>query len=284
MESRKFGVYRKSAFTLVELLVVIGIIALLISILLPSLNKAKRQAVQIQCAANLHNIGLSLFSYAVNNRNQLPQFLANNVSPTPGGDWMWDVEVGLCLALVQYGATRNTLYCPRNSDEMNVDGLWDFSVTPPTPPTGPPPAQTGFAVLGYFFLITRPDTGYPNSDAIPYGGFNTNFKWNYQSNLTPHNTSYPKTVVLNSMPRPNVASTTELAIDATVSTTQFKTTASFGGIKGGYPQPHQTAHWYGGLPVGGNILFLDGHGEWRPFASMVARSVPNGANAPFFWW
>lgn len=60
------------AFTLVELLVVIGIIALLISILLPALGRARAQANMTACKANLKSIGQAVMVYAAQNRGSLP--------------------------------------------------------------------------------------------------------------------------------------------------------------------------------------------------------------------
>ena len=60
------------AFTLIELLVVVSIIALLVSILLPALNKARENAKQVVCATNEHGIGLALVVYAHDHNDRFP--------------------------------------------------------------------------------------------------------------------------------------------------------------------------------------------------------------------
>ena len=64
---------RRSGFTLVELLVVIGIIAVLIGILLPVVARARAGAARARCAAQLHEVGHMLQMYFGENRNALPK-------------------------------------------------------------------------------------------------------------------------------------------------------------------------------------------------------------------
>jgi prepilin-type N-terminal cleavage/methylation domain-containing protein len=75
MQRRSF----KSAFTLVELLVVIGIIALLISILLPALQKARIVAKQAACGSNMHQLDLVVMMYANDFKGSLPPIVVGGL-------------------------------------------------------------------------------------------------------------------------------------------------------------------------------------------------------------
>jgi prepilin-type N-terminal cleavage/methylation domain-containing protein/prepilin-type processing-associated H-X9-DG protein len=63
----------RNAFTLVELLIVIGIIALLLALLLTSASAARNQANRLHCAANLRAVGQVMFVYAADNRGLVPR-------------------------------------------------------------------------------------------------------------------------------------------------------------------------------------------------------------------
>ena len=74
----------RRGFTLVELLVVIGIIAVLIGILLPTISRARRQANTTACMATLRNLGQAISIYESENKGSLPYSYYIDGSPTGG--------------------------------------------------------------------------------------------------------------------------------------------------------------------------------------------------------
>jgi prepilin-type N-terminal cleavage/methylation domain-containing protein len=97
---------RARAFTLIELLVVIAIIALLMAILMPSLQKAKKETKAVVCRSRLRQWGLVWAMYMDENNGKFPDYL--------GPNWMQNL-------VDYYRKNDKLLYCPMTSHGRDAD-------------------------------------------------------------------------------------------------------------------------------------------------------------------
>ena len=184
---------------------------------------------------------------------------------------MWDLTANMRDTMfVKYGATRDTMYCP-SYEEMHKERLWTYA---------------GFCVSGYLWFLERG----PIRNTVVLGQEAGPFQhW-------PEIIDGPKKKLLTKVSEKNGAQR-ELAADVTMSNAAAASTPGikYLGLTGGatsaegYLVPHSTSHTYKGLPTGGNILFLDGHVDWRywdanPAKSQMRYRYAPGAGGPFFWW
>lgn len=110
---------KRTGFTLIELLVVIAIIAMLLGVLIPSLNKAKMAAQTLICNSNLKNYGPAVTLYASENKDRAPfmvswLFRQDTIANAPflGKRHMWHSDMEPDGSLWPYLSNKNVHLCP----------------------------------------------------------------------------------------------------------------------------------------------------------------------------
>ncbi len=135
---------KKAAFTLVELLVVIGIIALLISVLLPALSKARMAANGAVCKANLRTIGQALLMYTNENRGILPLATESATPASLHGNRDWPLILS-DLKYIKVTDSRGGVYrCPADNRTYSPKFqayYWYHEGGPGNPNDDPPGSQ-----------------------------------------------------------------------------------------------------------------------------------------------
>jgi prepilin-type N-terminal cleavage/methylation domain-containing protein len=112
---------KRKGFTLIELLVVVAIIAVLVAMLLPALNKARSQAKIMVCKSNMRGIGQSLYAYATENYDWLPRY-DDTLYWLYRSGW---VAHGL-LYSGKYITDPKAFYCPAYKDPVRADMYFEI--------------------------------------------------------------------------------------------------------------------------------------------------------------
>lgn len=278
----------RRAFTLIELLVVIAIIALLMGIIVPSLNKAKVAAQKTICVNNIRSQALGVKLYAEQNDSIIPY----NV----GGNWFWDMSFYSTNQISRLAdIDHRSFFCPVNKLKKSDDArFWQFSWVDGPEPEAPKSRPDGgpipladeskltvkrqkelFRVMSYVYMFDRLNT----SGASMY------------ANITQLRTG-EKPVWIKKMSDLRNASSTVMIADATISQAvddNFdKITA--GGLYSKYGVYDMSNHLSskrsstgtrGLVPSGGNIAFADGHVIWRDYPDQMKCRLQVGQ---YFYW
>jgi prepilin-type N-terminal cleavage/methylation domain-containing protein/prepilin-type processing-associated H-X9-DG protein len=178
----------KRGFTLIELLVVIAIIAILASMLLPTLSRSKAKALGIKCCSNLRQMGLAFLFYAEDNNQSLPDLYTKwwtGSDVAPGGLWWWQT-LSASHYVVAQSISNNVWRCPavRDKDISVVFGAhWEgYGPVESTviryaydmSPAAPLHSRKLFQIKRSTQVWMMGDTGVPyNPNNVPFSGYST---------------------------------------------------------------------------------------------------------------
>ena len=138
MGCRRRGPGKTSGFTLIELLVVIAIVAILASLLLPTLGRSKQKAQGIQCMNHHRQLALAWRMYAEENRDRIPYASAHESDASkdsavwilgrmdfdPNNRFNWDVEVGIKKSpLWPYCTSVGIWKCPSDTSVVKLGAV-----------------------------------------------------------------------------------------------------------------------------------------------------------------